>query len=162
MYYQEPKQLETSPVAPFPEGSIPRIFQLVERLNRKLKGIQRRTVRVTGLTPPQYVVLGALALRDRRPLSELADVAHCTRATITGIVDVLEGKGLVTREVNPDDRRSLLVSLTAEGRALEELTPSVNDMLLGCCVGLSPDEAGALTDLLSKLDGSLDSWEGAS
>jgi DNA-binding MarR family transcriptional regulator len=143
----------------YQEGSIPEIFQIVEQLARKLKSIQRQTVRVAGLTPPQYVVLGALAERDRRPLKELADAAHCTRATITGIVDVLERKGLVTRQPNPDDRRSLLVTLTGNGKTLQQSTPTLDEMLHGCCTGLRPDEATQLTELLQKLDQSLASWE---
>ncbi len=140
-------------------GSIPQVFELVERLARKLKGIQRQTVSAAGLTPPQYVVLGALAERDRRPLKELADAALCSPATITGIVDVLERRGLVRRQPNPEDRRSLLVALTEEGRVLQTSTPSLDEMLHGCCTGLRPDEATQLTVLLQRLDESLLAWE---
>jgi DNA-binding MarR family transcriptional regulator len=105
------------------------------------------------------VVLGALAERDRRPLGELADAAQCTPATITGIVDVLERKELVTREPNPSDRRSLLATLTAAGRALEESTPSLEEMLHGCCSGLGPGETTHLIAMLERLDQSLTSWE---
>lgn len=142
-------------------GSIPQIFQLVERLARKLKNTQRRTVRAAGLTPPQYVVLDALARRDQRPLKELADEAHCTRATITGIVDVLERKELVTRQPNPADRRSLLVTLTEDGKRLQRSTPTLEDMLHGCCSSLDPDDAIQLSHLLTRLDESLSSWEPA-
>ena len=37
-------------------------------------------------------------------------------STVTGILDRLEGKGLVERLPNPSDRRSQLVTLTADGR----------------------------------------------
>ena len=143
----------------YESGSIPHVFQLVERLARKLRNLQRLTVSGAGLTPPQYVVLGALAQRDRRPPKELADAAHCTRATVTGIIDVLERKEFVTRQPNPTDRRSLLVALTEKGRALQQTTPTVGDMLHGCCVGLSPDQTTQLTQLLCQLDQSLDAWE---
>ena len=144
----------------FEDGSMPQIFQLVEGLARKLRNVKRETGRVAGLTPPQYVVLGALSERDRQPLKDLADAAHCTRATITGIVDVLERKGLVTRQPNPDDRRSMLVVLTEEGRDLQRSTPTLDEALHGCCTGLSPGEATRLIRLLGKLDRSLTAWEG--
>lgn len=162
MDYQEPNLIEITEkpdLDGYQTGSIPQIFQLVERLARKLKGIQRQTVKAAGLTPPQYVVLGALAERDQRPLKELADAALCTRATITGIVDVLERKGLVIRQPNPDDRRSLLVTLTDQGRTLQQSTPALDEMLHGCCTGLRPDDATQLTQLLSQLDHSLTAWE---
>jgi DNA-binding MarR family transcriptional regulator len=162
MNYQEPNLIdimEKPDSNAYQTGSIPQVFLLVERLASKLKSIQRQTVSVAGLTPPQYVVLGALAERDQRPLKELADVALCARATITGIVDVLERKGLVTRQPNPDDRRSLLVVLTEEGRVLQASTPALDEMLHGCCSGLRPDEATQLTKLLTQLDQSLTAWE---
>ncbi|MFQ5555167.1 MAG: MarR family winged helix-turn-helix transcriptional regulator, partial [Acidimicrobiia bacterium] len=101
----------------------------------------------------------ALWTQDERPLKDLADVAFCTRATITGLVDVLERKGLVTREPNPDDRRSLLVTLTESGRDLRKTTPTVSDMYHGCCSGLRPEETRQLAALMAKLDSSLATWE---
>jgi DNA-binding MarR family transcriptional regulator len=75
---------------------------------------------------------------------------------MTGIVDTLEGKDLVCRAPNPDDRRSLLVTLTAEGRAMEASAPSPADIFANCCQGLAPEEARQLSTLLWKLLVSLD------
>lgn len=141
--------------------SIPHVFGLIESLARKLRSLQQQTVSSVGLTPPQYVVLTALADRDRRPLKELAEVAHCAPATVTGIVDVLERKGLVARRPNPDDRRSLLVVLTERGRSIQASTPGLEEMLHGCCSGLRPEQAVQLSRLLTRLDQSLDAWEPA-
>src|SRR6266496_3207581 len=44
--------------------------------------------------------------------AELADMAGCTRATMTGLVDTLERDGLVKREPDSRDRRMLTVNLT--------------------------------------------------
>jgi DNA-binding MarR family transcriptional regulator len=163
MNYQDTNLIQIGkrpePGEEYQAGSIPDVFQLIERLAKKLKYIQRQTVSSAGLTPPQYVVLGALWEQDRRPLKDLADEAHCARATITGIVDVLERKDLVTRRPNPDDRRSLLVTLTSRGKALQHSTPTLDEMLHGCCTGLHPDETTRLTQLLRDLDRSLASWE---
>jgi DNA-binding MarR family transcriptional regulator len=74
---------------------------------------------------------------------------------MTGIVDTLERKGLVTREPNPDDRRSLLVKLTGEGWSLKDSTPTLEGIFRGCCVGLEPDEIQQLSQLLRKLNESL-------
>ncbi len=140
-------------------GTLPEVFRLTERLARRLRAIQRRTVDAVGLTPPQHVVLDALWERDGRPLKELATIAHCTRPTVTGLVDALERKGLVTRRPNPDDRRSLLVTLTEEGSALRGTAPSVADIYRGCCSGLGPAETRRLATLMKKLDSSLATWE---
>jgi DNA-binding MarR family transcriptional regulator len=147
-----------SPCAGRRVGCVSQVFELVESLSRKLQHLRRRTVSRTGLTPPQYVVLGALAERDRRPLKDLAEIAGCSRAAVTGIVDALECKDLVVREPNPDDRRSILLALTPEGRALHASTPGLHALFEDCCSGLSPDEVSRLAELLARLDRSLGSW----
>lgn len=140
-------------------GSLPNIFGLVERLHKRLKHIQRRTVSHTGLTPAQYAALSLLWERDERSLKELAVGIHCTQATMTTIVDGLERKGLVSREPNAEDRRSLLVGLTPEGAQLQESTPDLDEMFDGCCSGLSPDDSKTLAGLLTRLDESLSDGE---
>ena len=75
---------------------------------------------------------------------------------MTGIVDTLEKNGLVTRQPNPDDRRSLLVTLTEKGKALAGSTPDLDRIYSSCCVGLSVEEFKELGYLLEKLDQSLD------
>jgi DNA-binding MarR family transcriptional regulator len=46
----------------------------------------------------------------------LADATHVTRAAMTSRLDRLVGAGLVTREIDPTDRRRVLVRPTAKGR----------------------------------------------
>jgi DNA-binding MarR family transcriptional regulator len=136
-------------------ASMPEIFQLIELAEKRLKQIQRETIKAANLTPPQYFVLTLLWEKDDRRFKELAAAANCTPATMTGIVDTLERKGLVTREPNPDDRRSLLVRLTGEGWELKDSTPTLDKIFRSCCVGLEPDEIQQLSQLLRKLNESL-------
>lgn len=143
----------------YPTDTIPGVFRLVEQLSKKLSDIQRRTMKQTGLTPPQYATLTQLWARDGQPLKDLAAGNNCTPATMTTIVDGLERKGLVSRKPHPDDRRSLQLRLTTDGEKLRETTPSLQDMFNGCCIGLSPDETAALSTLLGKLDAALADWE---
>ncbi len=134
---------------------MPEIFQLIDLVNKKLKEIQRETIKEADLTPPQYFVLTLLWARDGRPFKELAAACYCSRATMTGIVDTLEKKELVNRAPNPEDRRSLLVELTEKGESLKRSTPSLEKIFRCCCAGLEPDEAQQLSRLLKKLDASL-------
>ena len=108
----------------------------------------------------QYSVLHLLWEQDERPFKDFADALLCTRATITGIIDTLERKGLVMRKPNPADRRSLLATLTEEGRELQHKTPSLDSVYNKCCSGLSPLEFHQLSWLLNKLNESLIFEEG--
>lgn len=139
-----------------PSAPVTRVFELIDQVAKKLQEIQRQTVREVNLTPPQYQTLRLLWVRDGQPLKELAAANGCTPPTMTGIADTLEGKGLVTRQPNPADRRSLLVTLTEKGKALEGSTPDLDRIYATCCVGLSAEEFQRLASLLEKLDRTLD------
>ncbi len=146
------KQKHTEQFLP---DSLPAVFQLIEQIEKKLDQIKRRTTRIAGLTPSQFAVLSMLWEKDGLPFKDLAAANWCTRPTMTGIVDTLEKKGLVTRQPNPGDRRSLLVCLTDNGRALQKTTRTLNAPFSNCCDGLTAAEAQQLNSLLHKLDASL-------
>ena len=75
-------------------------------------------VRCLGLTPAQFDVIATLGNTQGMPLSQLAQQTLITKGTLTGIIDRLEEKGLVRREVPVGDRRSFLAVLTPAGEAL--------------------------------------------
>jgi DNA-binding MarR family transcriptional regulator len=135
--------------------TLPGIFQRIIQLSKKLESFQRRTIRETGLTPPQYFLLGVLLEGDGVPLKDLAAASRSTRATITGVVDTLERKGLVIREPHPQDRRSLLVKLTKHGRAVHDSAPETEHAFRSCCTPLERGELEQLSRLLVKLDRNL-------
>jgi DNA-binding MarR family transcriptional regulator len=84
---------------------------VVPRLERELATV--------GMPLSWYDVLLELnAAPDRRlRMSELGARAVLSRERVSRVVDELERAGLVLRERNPDDGRSLLAVLTDEGRA---------------------------------------------
>ena len=143
----------------FPEISLGELFGLLEQTARNLRQIQRETVSEAGLTPAQYSVLHLLWERDERPFRDFAEALLCTPATVTGIIDTLERKGLVRRKPNPADRRSLLATLTEGGRALQGSTPNLDRVYDSCCSGVTPLEARQLAFLLGKLNDSLSQKE---
>ncbi len=65
----------------------------------------------------------AMALRSLdtpTPQRELAGTLHCDPSHVTGIVDRLEERDLVERQVDPDDRRIKNVVVTDAGRKLRQ------------------------------------------
>jgi DNA-binding MarR family transcriptional regulator len=80
------------------------------------------------LTVAQMDVIGALARAEEASLScsEIAERTLITKGGITGILDRLEARGLVKRIPSRDDRRSVLVRLSAKGVELfRKLYPEV-------------------------------------
>lgn len=85
--------------------------QLIRTIaDQRLKGFD--------LTVEQLHLLKQLAVDQGRPQSVLGAAAAKSPANITRILDRLERKGRVVRRPNPEDRRSSLVFLTAEGARL--------------------------------------------
>jgi DNA-binding MarR family transcriptional regulator len=73
-----------------------------------------------GVSQGEAHVLALLAGGAPRTVGELQRGLHHRASTLSGILDRLEGRGLVGRSLNRDDRRSLLVTLTRRGEAAAE------------------------------------------
>ena len=74
------------------------------------------------LTKEQLRVIFLLSFKGKASPGEVADAFGVPRANVTSVIDKLVGKGLISRQENPDDRRSQILTLTEEGRKkVEEL-----------------------------------------
>lgn len=85
------------------------------------------------------------------PLGEIGRRLVVTKANITGLIDRLEQKGLVTRHTT-DDRRVVLAKLTPEGaRIVGDVLPRHQELLARVGECLEDDEKRQIVALLSKL-----------
>ena len=72
--------------------------------------------------------------------------------TMTATLDVLERRGWVERIANPQDRRSVLVQITPEGRAVvDRLLPGIRSIERGVMSALNQTERRQLLGLLDKV-----------
>ena len=85
------------------------------RLCRLVQGINARISDRHDLTPVQARLICVLAFGPRG-MAELAQCFGVEKATLTGLVDRAEQRGLVRRSAVPGDRRALHVTLTDIGR----------------------------------------------
>ena len=96
------------------------VLDVASRLRLAIARTARRLRQNSG-TDLTAALTGALAtVEGRGPVtpSELAQIENVKRPTATRIVARLEEQGLVERTSDPSDRRSFLVGITPEGRAL--------------------------------------------
>ncbi|HWS72687.1 MAG TPA: MarR family transcriptional regulator [Thermoanaerobaculia bacterium] len=70
----------------------------------------------SGLTPQEGHLLTYLRSYAPAPVGDLVRVFGVKASSMTSILDRLEEEGLIERQLNPDDRRSLIVTLTKRGR----------------------------------------------
>src|ERR1700710_358363 len=71
-----------------------------------------------GLTPTQGLALRLLDPRTPMAMNVLADNLVCDASNVTGVVDKLEGRGLIERRTAENDRRVKMLAVTEKGRDL--------------------------------------------
>jgi DNA-binding MarR family transcriptional regulator len=104
------------------------------------------------VTAPQFAALRALNEYPDIDQTTLSRIISFDRATIGGLVDRLEAKGLVRRTVDKADRRSRTLRLTAQGRALLALlSPMLERVSERMLAPLAPSERKQLLDLLERV-----------
>jgi MarR family 2-MHQ and catechol resistance regulon transcriptional repressor len=104
------------------------------------------------LTVSQFGVLESLFHLGPMRQGEIGQKLLRSGGDITLVIDNLERRGLVRRERNPADRRSVIVSLTDEGRAtIERVFPGHVAAVVEEMSVLSPDEQETLARLCKKL-----------
>jgi DNA-binding MarR family transcriptional regulator len=110
-----------------------------------------------GVTADQFVLLACLAEEDAITQQELARRASSDPSTVRAMLVLLEGRGLVARERDPDDRRARVVTLTAKGRRLfERLWTTSEPIRVRMLSGFSDEEARLLSGCLRRLIDNLD------
>lgn len=72
------------------------------------------------LSPQEGHLLTYLRVYAPAPIGDLVRIFGMKGSTMTSMLDRLAGLGLIERALNPDDRRSFVVSLTAQGKSVAE------------------------------------------
>jgi DNA-binding MarR family transcriptional regulator len=109
------------------------------------------------LSPSQISALAAIDRHGPLTPSELAGHERIQRPTATRVLARLEELGLIARAPDPADRRSSLISVSADGRALLGRQRSRKDLFLARRLAtLGPDEVATLDRAAAILERLLD------
>ena len=103
---------------------VPEVEGALVRMGQILRSVRRADAvafaDAEDFTMEDYRTLHALMVQpyptEASP-AQLAEATHVTRAAMTSRLDRLVAAGLVHREVDPADRRRIIIRPTAEGRA---------------------------------------------
>lgn len=137
--------LETTPL---------QVFSRISRLARHLESARRRAFTATDLDGWEFDVLSALRRAGPTSLSPGALMRQTlvTSGTMTTRIDKLSARGLVRRERDPHDRRSVRISLEDAGirtvdAAMEHLLEAEREVL----AGLDPEDQRTLAGSLRAM-----------
>lgn len=133
--------------------NIRRVFQVV---NEQSKEVERET----GLTGPQAWAVKVIAKHGPVRVSDLARRMYLHPATVGGILDRLEKRGMIVRTRSSEDRRVVEVNLTDDGRTLMEHSPeSASNKIARGLETLHPAELSTIHQGLDRLTVILDARE---
>lgn len=124
--------------------------------NHALTRLYRPLLAPLGLTYPQYLVLVALWEQDEQKVSDLGKRLDLETNTLTPLLKRMESAGYLTRRRNPEDERSLIVSLTDKGQALQAKAQEISTCVIEA-MGGDLNELIELRDRVNALRARLDS-----
>ena len=124
----------------------------LRRIIRAVDLYSRRLVTQTGLSGPQLICLRQLAVTGPMQTSHLAAAVNLSSATVCGILNRLENRGLVIRERQTDDRRRVLVSLSEAGHdTVDNAPPPLHDSFLFKLRALPDKQQASIHQTLTKI-----------
>jgi DNA-binding MarR family transcriptional regulator len=119
----------------------------------RLRALEEKLFQTHGLTAQQYNVLRILnASSESMPTLAIASKLVSRAPDITRMLDKLETAGWIDRVRSPDDRRSVLIEITAAGRKkLKELEGPLAEMHEEQLGHVAAKDLRLLCDLLAKI-----------
>jgi DNA-binding MarR family transcriptional regulator len=93
-------------------------MRLIWAIDHGLHKVSKRMARTLGATAPQRLVVRLLGRFPGLTVAGLAESMHLDISTVSVVLKKLEARRLVTRRIDPLDRRRARLGLTPRGRAL--------------------------------------------
>lgn len=106
-----------------------------------------------GLTYPQYLVLLVLWEKDAQPVNDIARKLYLETNTVTPLLQRMEKEGILVRTKGKKDARQMIVSLTREGKVLQDKLAGVPDTVGSAvmCESVNPETAPGLFRMLDDI-----------
>ena len=140
---------------PRQEGAVPIETQpghLIRRLQQFAVALFMDETQGLDLTPVQFAALAAAQRQPGMDQRTLAGTIGFDTSTTGGVIDRLEGRGLIQRSASPDDRRVRLINLTAAGAdMLQTVTPRMFAAQERILEPLPEEQRAAFMGMLERL-----------
>jgi len=126
-----------------------RVIIFLRKINRAADINSKKLIKQIGLTGPQLLILQEVARRKEVTAGEIAKAISLSQATVTGILERMEKRELLTRTRNENDKRRIMIRLTKTGKKIIKNAPSL--MHEGFVEGLNSLQDWEQTMILSAL-----------
>lgn len=124
---------------------------LMERIVKRYRQIASDVLKIAGISVDEWIVLLRISENKGCSQMELSEFTSKGPAKMTRTIDLLLSKGLINKELDPEDRRRYMVFITAKGAELiQSLMPAVQNYRQQAIRGFTKEEQQLLTGLLKK------------
>ncbi len=117
---------------------------------RCVTGLYTPWLKPLGLTYTQYLVFLVLWEQDGIPVGEICEKLMLDNGTVSPLLKKMEKAGYITRSRSQEDDRIVVITLTDQGRDLQEQAKEIPEKV-GSCIDLPPEKAQELYKLLYEL-----------
>ena len=139
------------------QSNLADLFSLITEIRRKNALIMSFKLKEYDITHEQWVVLKTIENNDFLTQKVIADLTNKGKSTLTRILDQLEQKNLIQRNMNDKDRRSIVLAETDEGkRIVPQILPveeKVRTMMLN---GISEEDIIQVNNVFIKFLGNIE------
>lgn len=135
-------------------SSIKKISECLNHIKGKCQLKDRKIAEQLGISTSELNCLKIFIEGNIKiSVKDLAERLNITSGGVTKIVGQLEDRSILRRDMDPEDRRGILVSLTSEGRSLiNKLHKITNDYYTSIFSGLSDKEKDRILSGLESLN----------
>jgi DNA-binding MarR family transcriptional regulator len=106
----------------YPLGRALEFLERVWRVNHAMQRVSTRMQHELGVTGPQRLVIRCVGQFPGVTSSQLAEMLHLDRGSVSAALNRLEAMRMVERRTDPDDGRRVTLGLTASGRKVDRPT----------------------------------------
>lgn len=146
-------EVTSAPVAPAADYRLDASAgHMLRRAHQRYQSLFQEHANGLGLTGPQFATLLRLSEMGRATQNHLGRLAAMDSATVQGVVRRLLARGLVHSTADPQDRRSRVLTITAEGAALLRAAQAAGRRANEAALApLTPAEGRQLLALLKRV-----------
>jgi len=142
---KQPSTTETAPIRTTSDSVMIALRKIIQAIDMNSKKLVKRV----GLTGPQLVILQEISNLGEVTAGQIAQAVSLSQATLTGILERMEKRGLLSRRRNEHDKRRVMIHITNSGRqVLEDAPPLMQESFVD---GFSSLQEWEQTMILSSL-----------
>lgn len=126
---------------------------LTNQTNKRMQRFLNSKLQKYNITTEQWNVLLRLSKEPKINQKQLAKNVDKDQATLVRILDILEKKKLIERQLSEEDRRAFLIHITDNGKEMvDELVPFMSDLFEQILSDISIEKLDIYIKVLTKIN----------